>query len=197
MGKKKQFNETVVLEQIANHFWKHGFNATKVDQLSETTGLTKTSLYNAFGNKEALFLSSINFYVENSITKMNSFFDTSNKLSSGLEKILYFSFLDLDQKNMDMGCFLTNSIVELNGNDDHLHNVAVKLLDRVWKIKLQFISHYVDNNKLKTDYDAVELTNYYMTVWQGLRVQSRSDKARPKLKNSIDIFLGFIKSLEV
>ena len=46
MGKKRQFNEEEILDKLATHFWKHGYSATKVDQLSKITGLTKTTSEN-------------------------------------------------------------------------------------------------------------------------------------------------------
>jgi TetR/AcrR family transcriptional repressor of nem operon len=45
-------------------FWDHGYFATKMDELSALTGLTKSSLYNAYGNKEALFTQAVDFYIE-------------------------------------------------------------------------------------------------------------------------------------
>jgi TetR/AcrR family transcriptional repressor of nem operon len=63
MAKKRQFDENQVMNQISQYFWDHGYSATKMDELSALTGLTKTSLYNAFGNKEALFSKYVDFYI--------------------------------------------------------------------------------------------------------------------------------------
>lgn len=147
MGKKRKFDEQVVLDQLAGHFWKHGFSATKVDQLSQLTGLTKTSLYNAFGNKEALFLSSINFYVERSIRTMDSYLDTNLSMSEGLEKLFSDSFLTLDNERLGHGCFLTNSIVELNANEFNLHAEVTALFEKVRQSKFRFFSHFVEKRK--------------------------------------------------
>jgi TetR/AcrR family transcriptional repressor of nem operon len=197
LGNKRQFDEEVVLDQLASHFWKHGYSATKVDQLSEITGLTKTSLYNAFGNKEALFLHSINFYVDKSIGEMMGYLDTDLSLSGGLERLLNDSFLTVGKTQLSFGCFLTNSIVELNANETHLHAEATALFDNVREAKLKFFSHYVVNNKIKKGFSAEELTDCYMTLLQGLRVQSRNHGALSKIDNSIKTFLKFIKSVEL
>ncbi|WP_372654216.1 TetR/AcrR family transcriptional regulator [Halobacteriovorax sp.] len=196
MGKKRQFNEEDVLGQLSSHFWKHGFSATKVDQLSEVTGLTKTSLYNAFGNKEALFLSAINFYVEKSLEVMSGYLDVNNKLSTNLEKLLTDTFITADKDSLSCGCFLTNSIVELNANELELHSEVALLCDKVRKVKLNFFSHYVENNKVVEGYSAEGLTNYFMTFFQGLRVQSRNHETSENLMSPITIFLKFIKSIE-
>lgn len=196
MGKKRQFEEDIVLDQIASHFWQHGFSATKVDQLAVVTGLTKTSLYNAFGNKEALFLNSINFYVERSIDLMNNYLDTNLSMSECLENLFNNSFLLLKEEKLSFGCFLTNSIVELNANEFNLHAEVTALFDKVRDSKLKFFSHYVDNGKVSKDYSAEELTDHYMTLLQGLRVQSRNHGAETKIDNAIKIFLKFIRKIE-
>jgi TetR/AcrR family transcriptional repressor of nem operon len=196
MGNKRQFEEEVVLDQLAKHFWRHGYSATKVDQLSAVTGLTKTSLYNAFGNKDALFLKSMNFYVENSLKEMSSYLNIDNSLSTNLEKLFRDSFQSIDVNTLSYGCFLTNSIVELNGNKNHLHEHITNLFDQIRGVSLEFFSHYIDTNKLIGTFDAQELTDYYLAFWQGLRVQSRNHDASTKIENSINLFLKFIKSIE-
>ena len=196
MGKKRQFVEEEVLGKLANQFWKHGFFATKVDQLSDLTGLTKTSLYNAFGNKEALFLSAMNFYVEKSLEEMESYLDENESLSANLENLLFNTFLCEGNKELERGCFLTNSILELNANELGLHAEVTELCDKVAKKQCEFFSSYVNKNKIVKGYSAKELTEYFMTFWQGLRVQSRNNAPEDKLRSSIDLYLKFIKSIE-
>lgn len=196
MGNKRQFDEEVVLDQMAFHFWKHGYSATKVDQLSNITGLTKTSLYNAFGNKEVLFTRSINFYVERSIKKMLGYLNTDLKLSTCLEKIFKDSFLSLDEEHLSCGCFLTNSIVELNSNNASLHSEVTTLFEKVRKANLKFFSYYIKSEKILKGYSSEELTDFYMTLQQGLRVQARNHNGKAKMKNTIKTFLKFIKSIE-
>jgi AcrR family transcriptional regulator len=44
-----------VLESALIAFWQNGYEGTSLTNLLEATGLTKLSLYAAFGNKESLF----------------------------------------------------------------------------------------------------------------------------------------------
>lgn len=55
-GRPRSFDENKVLGEILNLFWIKGFNATSLDDIAEATGLTRPSLYAAFGNKEAMYL---------------------------------------------------------------------------------------------------------------------------------------------
>ena len=49
------FDRDEVVENIMNTFWEHGYEATSIQTLEAATGLKRQSLYNAFGNKDAMF----------------------------------------------------------------------------------------------------------------------------------------------
>ena len=49
------FDRHEVIEKIMNAFWEHGYEATSIQVLEAATGLKRQSLYNAFGNKDAMF----------------------------------------------------------------------------------------------------------------------------------------------
>ncbi|MFD9404087.1 TetR/AcrR family transcriptional regulator [Streptomyces sp. NPDC060011] len=56
MGRPRKFNEQDVVAAARRQFNETGYHGTSVDDLSRATGLSKGSLYGAFGDKEALFL---------------------------------------------------------------------------------------------------------------------------------------------
>ena len=55
MARPRKFNEQDVLLAARRQFNETGYHGTSVDDLSRATGLSKGSLYGAFGDKEALF----------------------------------------------------------------------------------------------------------------------------------------------
>ncbi|SDF43372.1 transcriptional regulator, TetR family [Lentzea fradiae] len=55
MGRPRKFDEREVLATARRVFNETGFHGTSVDDLSRATGLSKGSLYGAFGDKDALF----------------------------------------------------------------------------------------------------------------------------------------------
>lgn len=62
-GRPRGFDETATRDAIQNVFWKQGFAATSLDDLSSATGLHKPSLYGAFGNKQAMFADSFRAFL--------------------------------------------------------------------------------------------------------------------------------------
>ena len=56
MPKTKQFDEAEVLEKAKELFTEKGYNGTSMDDLVQVTGLSRSSIYDTFGDKHGLFL---------------------------------------------------------------------------------------------------------------------------------------------
>jgi AcrR family transcriptional regulator len=55
-GRPRSFDSDVALDSAAELFWAKGFAETSLDELSAAMGMGRPSIYNAFGDKEALFV---------------------------------------------------------------------------------------------------------------------------------------------
>ncbi len=62
MARPKNYQRDDVINQALEVFWRKGYAATSLSDLTEITGLNKRSLYNEFGSKEALFLEVLSHY---------------------------------------------------------------------------------------------------------------------------------------
>ena len=56
MAKVRQFDEEHAFVQALDVFWQKGFRATSMLDLAEATGVQRGSLYNAYGDKEEIFM---------------------------------------------------------------------------------------------------------------------------------------------
>lgn len=61
-GRPRGYDPAAALDSAAELFWARGFAATSLDELSEAMGMGRPSIYNAFGDKEALFLRALERY---------------------------------------------------------------------------------------------------------------------------------------
>lgn len=55
MGRTKAFDEEAALAAAMRLFWQKGYGATSIGDLERAMALKRTSIYNTFGNKRALF----------------------------------------------------------------------------------------------------------------------------------------------
>lgn len=58
----RQFDEAAVLETALDLFWGQGFAATSMPDLARATGVQRGSLYNAYGDRETIFLRAFDLY---------------------------------------------------------------------------------------------------------------------------------------
>ncbi len=58
----RTFDEDQVLDQALELFWKRGYQATTTRDLEAELGLSQSSLYNAFGSKQALLHAALDRY---------------------------------------------------------------------------------------------------------------------------------------
>src|SRR5438045_3890624 len=66
MARPREFDEEKVLQLAVEQFWERGYEATSIRDLAQAMGLTTASIYNAFGDKRAVYRRALDFYVEQS-----------------------------------------------------------------------------------------------------------------------------------
>ena len=136
MARSREFDEEVVLDAAMEYFWNWGYEATSVRDLIETTGLTGASLYNAFGDKRALFRAALDRYVESSIgerIRRCEALSPREAVARFFEDILQRSLTDRQRK----GCMLVNSALEIAPHDLEFRKVIAAVLSRIGFATLQ------------------------------------------------------------
>src|SRR3984957_14804802 len=71
MSGKPQFDEAAVIAAAMKVFWRHGYAAASINDLTEATGLSRSSLYQRFGDKDGLFREALAAYTERVLKRMN------------------------------------------------------------------------------------------------------------------------------
>jgi AcrR family transcriptional regulator len=62
MGRPREFDTDAALERAMRLFWAKGYEGTSIGELTETLGISRPSLYAAFGDKQSLFRAALERY---------------------------------------------------------------------------------------------------------------------------------------
>ena len=71
MARLKAFDEEAALDAAVDCFWSRGYEATSVRDLADGMRIGGASLYNAYGDKRALFRKSLERYANRSHSIFN------------------------------------------------------------------------------------------------------------------------------
>src|SRR5947207_10986447 len=105
-GRPRAYEPEVALARALDVFWKEGFAATSLDDLSAATGMNRPRLYGAFGDKRELFIKSYRRYRDDARAAMGDIFRNDLPIRKRLERI-YAVALDiyLSGEAGPRGCF--------------------------------------------------------------------------------------------
>ena len=138
MGRPAKFDRQAAVERVMNEIWRHGFEACSVKAISEKLGITRSSFYNAFGSREALFLEALELYFSQSPDKALAAMDNKTSILKVLTNVFREVCRSRAADPEARGCMAVNCVAELVGVDDTLGPVLEKAvlgsLDRLERL---------------------------------------------------------------
>jgi len=125
LARPKAFNQDLVLTEAMLCFWRRGYSATSMKNLESATGLTPGSIYNSFGSKDGLFLSSLDHYIEKVVKRRVRRYLLEGDPVAGIEAYFYDGFR-IENGEIRDGCLLINTSTELGPHDEVVRKHVVK-----------------------------------------------------------------------
>ncbi|MDE0217667.1 MAG: TetR/AcrR family transcriptional regulator [Spirochaetaceae bacterium] len=122
MPRSKQFEPEQALSSAMSAFWRHGYDATSMEDLMDCMGIGRASIYNAFGNKRALFLSALEHYVSSGGALQGVRLPDSPRLA------IVTAFRTIVERAVTGescdGCLVVNTALELAPHDDEIAQIV-------------------------------------------------------------------------
>ena len=122
MPRSKQFEPEQALSSAMSAFWRHGYDATSMEDLMDCMGIGRASIYNAFGNKRALFLSALEYYVCNGGALQGVRLPDSPRLAI-VTAFRTFVERAVTGESCD-GCLVVNTALELAPHDEEIAQIV-------------------------------------------------------------------------
>ena len=185
MAGVRQFDEQEVIAIALDVFWRKGLHDATMQDLAAATGVQRGSLYNAYGDKEAIFLRAFDKYA-------GQFLETaSNALAQGHAAARLQNFLDLIIVNMTSGspprgCLTTRTALDAAISSKAVRRRVQGLLSRLEQLISTAISS-APNRLLAVD--ANRLARVVVTFTRGLAVMERAGHDRKQLKEAAATFV--------
>lgn len=162
MTGKPQYDEQAVIAAAAGVFWRHGFAAASLSDLTAATGLSRSSIYQRFRDKDGLFLEALEAHTERSVCRMNTAkADTPRRR---LEAILRAFLPDPGAPERPPGCLIARSCNEAAELSSAGSAAAVAAAGRQRGIIVEILRDGISAGELAQDADVDGLSWYFFGV---------------------------------
>ena len=109
----RQFDEDEMLADALDVFWRKGFTGTSMIDLAQATGIQRGSLYNAYGDKEQLFLLAFDRYAERFLDSARHSL-TAPDAQSALNAFFEIAIANMTSGSPSRGCLTTKTALDLD-----------------------------------------------------------------------------------
>jgi AcrR family transcriptional regulator len=185
MGRPREFDVDAALDLALHVFWRKGYEGASMADLTEAMGITKPSLYAAFGNKEELFRKALDRYVDGP----GGYFRAGIEKPTAREAVSHILYKSVeavtDPKNP--GCLAVQGALCCG---DAAETIKQELMARRSKgeddLRTRF-ERAIGEGDLPTAADAADLARYVSAIMQGMAVQAAGGAPREQLRKLADM----------
>ena len=192
MPRAKCFDREEALYKAMKAFWARGYEATSVQDLVDSMGINRGSLYDTFGDKHQLFLAALDQYTKKSLSRGNALKQEGNALEILTEYLYAFMYRTLEDPEK-RGCFITNTTVERSSYDAECAKVVGDYYGQVEDDLASLIARGQREGDITDDRSASELAVFCLGVMQGVRVMGKCRPEEKTLRPMVDVALSAIK----
>ena len=189
-GRQREFDEQVALDAAMNVFWCNGYNGASLSDLTAAMRINKPSLYAAFGNKEALFISALQRYVSrHGSPHMKELTAPHKSLRARLTAYLRSVARMVSDPALPGGCFVAAATSEAGG--DCLPAGIADAIGDVNRLTresfVEFFRREAAAGEISGEASAVARADTLLMLQYGLAVMARKGAKRKALNDTIDI----------
>ncbi|MCJ8346379.1 TetR/AcrR family transcriptional regulator [bacterium] len=192
MGRLKKFEIDEALEKAMYLFWKKGYDNTSLKDLLQEMNILNGSFYNTFGNKQTLFIKSLDHYNQNITSQRAALVDQEESFHDGIRVFFKDIFLCFANKETPNGCFLINSLSPELVQDQVLLQSIQSQLEAFENFFRDRILQAIQNKEYDQNLDATMMASILVTYVQGLMKQSNAGLPLEKLEKQTQYFLTSI-----
>lgn len=182
-GRPRAYDPHTALGQVIESFWNSGYSGTSLDDISAATAMNRPSLYAAFGDKQALYLKSLDRYWDLGLAAMREALLPGVALEEALLRA-YDSALSIyfSGNGAPRGCFGIGTALTEAVHDPEIRAAlanGLRALDEGFEARIR-ASHAA--GELKSDADPATLAFLASATLHTIAIRARAGASRAKLR---------------
>jgi AcrR family transcriptional regulator len=189
-GRPREFCTDTALAAALRVFWSKGYEGASLADLTEAMGITRPSLYAAFGNKEALFHKALDLYEAEKLAYTRQALEQPT--ARGVAECFMRGALAMQtsQCGDPKGCLGVISAMPCGAEADSIKADVIARRASSQAALVERFERAKDEGDLPAHVDVTGLTCYLYALLQGLAVQAGSGASRADLERLVETSLA-------
>jgi AcrR family transcriptional regulator len=193
MGRPREFDAEIALDQAMEVFWRHGYEGATIAQLTEAMGINPPSLYACFGNKEGLLKAALDRY-----TKLRGVWMDEVVAAPTARDVAERMLMGIADKQTDPanppGCLLVQGGIACgSGSENVPFELAARRAENEDQLRDRFVRAKAEGD-LKPTSDPAALARYVSAVSVGMGVMASSGSDREALRQVADVAVQAVEA---
>jgi TetR/AcrR family transcriptional regulator, transcriptional repressor for nem operon len=184
MPRKLEFNRDEALAAAAEVFWRNGYEATSIDDLTAQLGIGRASLYHSFTDKRNLLDAVVERYQMQARNQLADYLARRGSAPSVIEAMLT-DFARI-QSGEPQGCMCLNLGLELGEQDEALRRQVLAGLDRVTDTFYALVRRGQAEGDISQAIDSRKLAESLMASVASINALKRLNAPALLLKSVVD-----------
>lgn len=191
-GRPRSFDTETALDRATEVFWRHGFQGASLAELTAATGLSKPSLYAAFGDKEALYLQCLQRYAQRTTDLQTEALESEPDARRAVEGYMRAAARMQSDPSLPGGCLIVNGTADCGMSStpmavdaalrSHSGGTEQRLLHRLKRAERE--------GQLPAALEAKSLAALFASVLTGMAVMAKAGQPRKKLDEVVTAALS-------
>lgn len=190
MARTKAFDEGDVLDKALNIFWHKGYNGTSMQDLIDGLGISRSSLYDTYSDKRALFLAALQKYRLEQAKAMVEMVDNSTSIVETIRCMLKSIAGGSTKSNSQMGCFVINTTIELSPHDEEVAAIIAANRTDVEDAFYRAIKKGQERGEISKSHSARALSRFVFNIVAGLRVAAKAGADKKVFDDTIAVAMS-------
>jgi len=179
-GRPRAFDVEQALDQALRTFWRAGYQATSMSDLTEAIGIGRASLYGAFGDKDAVFRRALARYRERYGGRPLLALEEEADVRQAFGRFLFELADFLTDPELPGGCLIANSAAQCT-EGPAAREVANCLAESTAQFRRR-LQRALNEGQLSPNADIAALADTFCAVMQGMSVMARAGTPRAGLR---------------
>jgi len=184
-GRPREFCVDHALAQALSVFWSKGYEGASLTDLTEAMGITRPSLYAAFGNKESLFRKALDLYEREKLDYIGKAMaqPTARKVAEAMAR---GSIQTATGESEPHGCLRVISSVACGPAAQSIHGEVVERSNKGRQALVERFERAKAEGDLPAHVDTDGLTRVLIAILQGISVQANQGATREELEQLVE-----------